>query len=237
MRRLSIRKLLAVALFLAVVLCLSTYLILRRRHMSITYEGWASRLDSHPRIYFAKDGLEDIRRKCSEGVFKDLLDELRAYADAAAGYLSTNGWANSRKLQMYAFLYAVTGDEKYAQYAEVYIKWFTSRVDSLDSFELGMGIEAVAEGLDWCYGYLKPEKLSEYGKGLQRVETLRLQQPRLHQEPQGALRRYSSEGRRRVLSQGGGVSKLLADPIEGASHTGYEPRRGRLWRVARGGKL
>ncbi|MCD6443531.1 heparinase II/III family protein [Candidatus Bathyarchaeota archaeon] len=166
MRRLSIRKLLAVALFLAVVLCLSTYLILRRRHMSITYEGWASRLDSHPRIYFAKDGLEDIRRKCSEGVFKDLLDELRAYADAAAGYLSTNGWANSRKLQMYAFLYAVTGDEKYAQYAEVYIKWFTSRVDSLDSFELGMGIEAVAEGLDWCYGYLKPEKLSEYGKGL-----------------------------------------------------------------------
>jgi len=137
----------------------------KHEKMYVTAEGWEERLETHPRIYFTRESLNDIRKRCQTDL-KQLFDEMKAYADNLKGEIIYNGWAASRRLQMYAFLYAVTGEEIYAKYAENYMEWFRAVKDDIDDFELGMGIEAVAEGIDWCYDYLGPQKVSKYGRAL-----------------------------------------------------------------------
>ncbi|RLF20669.1 MAG: hypothetical protein DRZ82_01450 [Thermoprotei archaeon] len=161
-----VRKILFILIILSLVSALT---VLMLKSSTSKKEHVKEKITSppHPRIYFTKDDLERLRKRCDQDPFKKEFEDMLKFADNSIGKGPfKNGWANAKYLRLYAFLYAITGEVKYANEAKKYMDWFVSTWRDLDVFQIAEGIESVAEGYDWCYNALTASERKKYGSAL-----------------------------------------------------------------------
>ena len=128
----------------------------------------------HPRLFFDRNGLNDLRIKANDGQAKQSFDAALSYAAWAAGipfpkptdyrfdaHLSAIMLLDGRAENL-AFSWLMTRNEAHARVAKQYLlsvlewkSWQDSREDDLSMAFMARGFSI---GYDWLYDYLSPEE-------------------------------------------------------------------------------
>jgi hypothetical protein len=125
----------------------------------------AARAGEHPRLFFGPGELPALRAKIKREPFRGMLEVLRTCAvgrgnRGAARYNPRDTYDQSTAAQRCAFLYAVTGDDRWAKAARRLVAmrvgdsgridgWANRRIKGLRLYFHG---SKVAMAYDWCFG-------------------------------------------------------------------------------------
>jgi len=116
-------------------------------------------VDGHPRIYFRAADVPGLRAKCAGAMASDF-NVMRGWAD---DHIDDSPAVDLDSiLPMYAFLWQMTGDSRYAERGKEIVQYVIDSGDiQSDTFARGGAIF-----FDWCYDYLTSSERQSFGAAL-----------------------------------------------------------------------
>jgi len=170
-------------------------------------------IDGHPRIFFSAADVPGLRAKCTGAMASDF----NIMQDWADDHINDSPSVDlDSVLPMYAFLWQMTGDSRYAQRAKQIVQYFINggNTDS-DAFARGAALF-----FDWCYDYLTPSERQTYGAAVAASAQYHIDannwelMDNYHSKPRW-LRRISYPG---LALYGAGVNNMLAVTLCDMAH-------------------
>lgn len=173
----------------------------------------------HPRLFFREEDVPELRERANRSPFREMVPIMERFALREIEQM--NGYQYGHQARVRAFLYVLTGDQKWADLARESVEalrsaedrlavWYTKTTRQLN---LTQGSLSVALAYDWCYHVWPADYRAEISRELSRQGRMQI-----HDWGRGFPSQGHGNNWRGIRFAGAGIAFLASDePIQEVS--------------------